>query len=80
MSWALRRTPSAGSACLRAGTASILERPDRGEAVDPASYGFRFVALFETSAPNYDWINRIVAVGVGQRLADGPRYDVFEML
>jgi Protein of unknown function (DUF3237) len=66
--------------CLRAGTGSILERLDRGEAVDPASYYFRFVALFETSAPNYDWINRILAIGVGERLADGPRYNVFEVL
>jgi Protein of unknown function (DUF3237) len=66
--------------CLRAGTASILERLDRGEAVDPASYYFRFVALFETSAPKYDWINRIVAIGIGDRLADGPLYNVFEVL
>ena len=66
--------------CLRAGTASILERLDRGEAVDPATYYFRFIALFETSAPKYDWINRIVAVGIGERLADGPLYNVFEVL
>lgn len=66
--------------CLRAGTASILERLDRGEAVDPASYYFRFVGLFETSAPKYDWINRIVAIGIGDRLADGPLYNVFEVL
>jgi Protein of unknown function (DUF3237) len=66
--------------CLRAGTANILERLDRGEAVDPATYYFRFVALFETSVPKYDWINRIVAIGVGHRLADGPLYSVFEVL
>jgi hypothetical protein len=53
---------------------------DRGEAVDPASYYFRFIALFETSAPEYDWINRIVAIGIGERLADGPLYNVFEVL
>jgi hypothetical protein len=41
---------------------------------------FRFIALFETSAPWYDWINRIVAVGIGERLADGPLYNVFEVL
>ena len=66
--------------CLRAGTASIVERLDRGEVVDPASYFCRFGALFETSAPNYDWINRIVAIGVGERVADGPLYNVFEVL
>jgi len=66
--------------CLRAGSAEILAKLDRGEAVDPASYYFRFVALFETSTPAYDWINRIVAVGIGQRLAEGPRYNAFEIL
>lgn len=66
--------------CLRAGAAGLLERLDRGEAVDPASYYFRLVALLETNAPAYDWINRIVAMGIGERLADGPFYNVFELL
>jgi hypothetical protein len=66
--------------CLRSGSAETLAKLDRGEAVDPASYYFRFIALFETSAPKYDWINRIVAIGIGERLADGPLYDVFEVL
>ena len=66
--------------CLRAGTASILERLDRGEAVDPATYYFRLIAMFETSSPKYDWINRIVAIGIGDRLADGPVYNIFEVL
>jgi Protein of unknown function (DUF3237) len=66
--------------CLRAGTKSILESLDRGDAVDPASYYFRFTALFETSAPTYDWINRVIAIGVGDRRADGPLYSVFEVL
>jgi hypothetical protein len=66
--------------CLRAGTSSVMELLDRGHAVDPASYYFRFAAFFETGDPRYDWINRIVAVGVGSRLADGPLYNVFEVL
>ena len=66
--------------CLRTGSAEILAKLDRGEAVDPASYYFRLIALFETSAPEYDWINRIAAIGIGQRLADGPLYNVFEVL
>jgi hypothetical protein len=66
--------------CLRAGTPSVLEQLDRGRAVDPASSYFRFAALFETGNPRYDWINRIVAIGVGSRLADSPLYNVFEVL
>jgi len=36
--------------------------------------------MFETSAPKYDWINRIIAVGTGHRLADGLLYSIFEVL
>ena len=66
--------------CLRSGSPEILAKLDRGEAVDPASYYFRFIAMFETGAIGYHWINRIVAVGIGERLADGPLYNVFEIL
>lgn len=58
--------------CLRAGPPEIIEKLDRGEAVDPRSYYFRMNPMFETSTPEYDWMNRIISVGVGHRLADGP--------
>jgi Protein of unknown function (DUF3237) len=66
--------------CLRAGAPSVMERLDKGEVIDPRSYYFRMNPLFETSAPKYDWINRIIAVGTGHRLADGPLYSIFEVL
>jgi hypothetical protein len=65
---------------IRHGPPDIVERIDKGEAVDPATYYFRTAPLFETAAPKYDWINRIVAVGIGHRRADGPIYSVFEVL
>jgi hypothetical protein len=65
---------------LRHGPPDVVARLDKGEAVDPASYYFRINPLFETAAAKYDWINRIVAVGVGHRRADGPVYSVFEVL
>lgn len=65
---------------LRHGPASVIERLETGEAVDPASYYFRISPLFETAAPAYDWLNRIVAIGVGHRRVDGPVYSVFEVL
>ena len=43
--------------CLRAGPPNVMEKLDKGEAVDPASYYFRMNPMFETSAPKYDWIN-----------------------
>lgn len=65
---------------VRHGPPDVLAKIDKGEAVDPASYYFRTNPLFETAAAKYDWINRIVAVGLGHRLADGPIYSVFEVL
>jgi hypothetical protein len=65
---------------LRHGPAEIIERIERGEVLDPAGYYFRIAPLFETAAPQYDWINRVIAVGIGHRQADGPVYSVFEML
>jgi len=66
--------------CLRAGPPQVIEKLDKGEAVDPESYYFRMNPIFETSAPHYDWINRILAIGAGHRLPDGPLYSVFEIL
>jgi len=65
---------------LRHGPADIIERLERGEAVDHERYYFRISPLFETAAPRYDWINRVIAVGIGHRLAAGPIYSVFEVL
>jgi hypothetical protein len=65
---------------IRHGSTDVLQRLERGEAVDPASYYFRINPLFETSSTQYDWINRVVALGIGHRRADGPVYSVFEVL
>jgi hypothetical protein len=65
---------------LRHGTPDIVARIDKGEAVDPASYYFRINALFETASSTYDWLNRILAIGVGHRRAEGVVYSLFEIL
>jgi hypothetical protein len=65
---------------LRHGPSEVLAALDRGEEVDPARYYFRINPMFETAAPQYDWINRILAIGTGHRRADGPVYSVFEVL
>jgi Protein of unknown function (DUF3237) len=66
--------------CLRAGPPSVIEKLDKGETIDPSTYYFRMNPMFETSAPRYDWINRIIAVGIGHRLPEGPIYSIFEIL
>ena len=40
----------------------------------------RITPSFETAEPRYDWLNRIVAVGVGRRLPKAVHYDIFEIL
>ena len=62
------------------GPRKIIEKLERGEGVDPESYYFRISPLFETAAPRYAWLNKIVAIGTGHRLAGGPVYSVFEVL
>ncbi len=65
---------------VRHGPADVIKRMETGEAVDPASYYFRILPMFETAAANYDWLNRVVAVGIGYRQAAGVIYSVFEVL
>jgi len=65
---------------LRHGPPDVMARLGRGEAVDPADYYFRIVPSFSTSDPRYEWLNRIVAVGVGHRVAQGPIYQVYEVI
>jgi len=65
---------------IRHGPPEVIASIERGEVVDPASYYFRINALFETAAAKYDWMNRVVAVGIGHRRADGPVYSIFEVL
>ncbi len=65
---------------IRYGTPEVMQRIADGEAVDPSAYYLRNTPYFETASQKYDWLNRIVAVGVGRRMSDHAAYDVFEIL
>ena len=65
---------------VRHGPPDVVEKIERGGTVDPTSYYFRINPLFETANAKYDWINRVVAVGIGHRRVDGPIYSIFEVL
>ena len=43
----------------------------------PTELLFQDESLFETSTPKYDWINRIIAIGTGGRVPDGPIDSLF---
>ena len=51
-----------------------------GEAVDPSEYYFRTTPVFETASEKYGWLNRLLAVGVGQFLPPGVAYKVDAIL
>jgi hypothetical protein len=65
---------------IRHGPREIIERIERGEVVEPATHYFRINPLFEAPEGKYDWLNRVIAVGIGHRRADGPIYSLFEVL
>jgi hypothetical protein len=64
---------------LRHGPPEVIAQLARGEAVDPARYYFRTVMRFETSDATLDWMNRILAIARGARLAQAVRLDVYEV-
>ena len=65
---------------VRNSTPEVAERLARGDSVDPDEYYFRTSPFFETSSEKYAWLNNIVSVAVGERLAAGVKYRVFEIL
>jgi hypothetical protein len=49
----------------------------------PVAYGedyFRTIVQFETAAKRLSWLNDILAIGAGYRTAEGPIYEIFELL
>ena len=62
---------------LRHGPDDVMERIRRGEVVDPAEYYFRSTPRFEAGDERYTWLNRILAVGSGARLANEVHLDIY---
>ena len=59
----------------------IMQRMRQGERdIDPSEYYFRTTPVFETGSEKYDWLNRIVSVGIGRRTATGVAYTVYAIL
>jgi hypothetical protein len=61
----------------RTGPRDVLARIARGETVDPSDYYFRVSVQYETSAPQYEWLNWVVAVASAVRLANSVMYDAY---
>jgi len=65
---------------FRHGPPEVLAALARGESVDPSRYYFRTTPRFETSAPQYAFLNRVIAISSGDRRASGPIYTIAEVL
>ena len=65
---------------MRHGPKEVLDRIAAGEGVPASDYYFRESMIFEAPAGKYDWLNRIIAIGKGQRKAAQVVIDVFEVL
>ena len=59
------------------GSPEVMHRLARGEMVDTSEYYFQTAPLFETASGTYDWLNRVLAVGIGRRTAGQVSYTVY---
>ncbi|MEH1847357.1 MAG: DUF3237 domain-containing protein [Nostoc sp.] len=60
---------------------AIMQRLRSGESkIDPSEYYYRTNLNFETGAKEYNWLNPIVAVGIGKRTPTGVTYQVYTIL
>jgi hypothetical protein len=64
---------------LRHGPKEVMERLAAGDEVDASEYYFRTTPIFETGAPRYEWLNGLVAIAAGQRLANEVFITVYEV-
>ena len=62
---------------VRHGSPEVLARLARGEDVDAHEYTFRTSTQIETAAPELDWLNKGVFIGVGARQPDRVIYETY---
>ena len=65
---------------IRFANAEVNERLLSGEHVPFTEYYLRVAPFFQTSSERYDWLNRIVSVGVGRREGSHVIYEIFQIL
>ena len=65
---------------IRMASEDVHQRLLQGDTVPYTEFYLRNAPFFETSSKKYDWLNRILTIGIGRR--DGPWviYEVFEIL
>ncbi len=64
---------------LRHGPAEVMARLARGEAVARDEYFFRTLVRFTTGAPQWQHLNRVMAIAVGQREARAVLLELYRL-
>ncbi len=58
----------------------VLAALARGDDVDPSTYFFRAIMRFDTGAAHLEWLNRTIAIAVGERKARQVTLSVYKLL
>jgi hypothetical protein len=59
------------------GPPAVMQALRQGDSsIDPSEYYHRTTPLFDTGSEQYEWLNRMVAVGIGKRTPTGVEYTV----
>src|SRR5512136_1272150 len=61
-------------------TAEAAIKAISGKSIDSSKYYFRVAVAIETGSQKYAWLNRIVAVGVGNLMPTGVEYRIYTVL
>ena len=65
---------------LRHGPPEVMQRLAEGEIVDPSTYYFRTIPVFETAAPQHQWLTQYLFVATGIRHPDQVLIQVYQLL
>jgi len=65
---------------MRHGPPEVLARIAAGEHIAKDQYYFRESMFFEAPAGKYEWLNRLIAIGEGERGPDFVGIEVFEVM
>mgnify|MGYP001176593247 FL=1 len=65
---------------LRHGRPEVMQRIAQGEDVPGSEYYFRESMIFEAPSGRYEWLNRLIAIGHGERRARSVHISVFEVV
>ncbi|OGN97655.1 MAG: hypothetical protein A2Z77_04640 [Chloroflexi bacterium RBG_13_51_36] len=60
--------------------AEVAIKAITGQPIDSSQYYFRVTTVIETGSKKYGWLNRIVAVGVGNLTLAGVEYKIYTLL